>query len=229
MFNNLITYISSGIVQQGTLLNQISALTLTFDNIANAAIMIGGDAADVNDWNTFFGFDSDPTLYTDTLILWLISFIIFWGYATWYIAYHGIPLSWSDTYYRLKEIYGKRNIGYIMTGVLWGLTLPMIPIVVENHPFMFLALVLIAFIGAAPAFNDRRLEYIVHMVGSIGSVITAIIALALVYHLYLIAGILALIVFLLYTKTVKIKNSIMWIESIVIFSGHIVILFKDVL
>jgi hypothetical protein len=42
----------------------LGALELTFDDISNAALLIGGDVSDYTVWNTFFGFDTDPTLYT---------------------------------------------------------------------------------------------------------------------------------------------------------------------
>jgi len=162
------------------------------------------------------------------LVFWLISVFIFWGYALWYIFNHEIPKSWSDTFYRLGKIYGNRNKGYILTGVLWGLTLPIIPVAIEKHTFMFLVLCLIALIGSAPAFKDSKMEYNVHMFGSIGSVATAIVAFAVFYKLYIVAALLAIIVALLYTNIVKINNKIMWIESLVILSGHIIILLKDI-
>jgi hypothetical protein len=42
----------------------LGALELTFDDIANADLLIGGSSSDYTVWNTFFGFDTDPTLYT---------------------------------------------------------------------------------------------------------------------------------------------------------------------
>ncbi len=163
-----------------------------------------------------------------TFILWMISFITFWGYATWYVIAHGVPTSWSDTFYRLQEFSGKKNMGYILTGVLWVMAMAMIPITVEKHPFMFLVLCLIMFIGAAPAFKSSSLENFVHMFGSIGSVLVSIVAFALLYQWYILATTLLLFVALTYKGT-TIKNPTTWIESVVIFSGHIIILFKDVL
>lgn len=44
------------------------ALKLTFDDIANAALLIGGDASDVADWNTFFDLPTNGTPFTSVTV-----------------------------------------------------------------------------------------------------------------------------------------------------------------
>ena len=46
-----------------------STLTLEFDDIANASLMIGGDATSVTDWNTFFDLPTNGTPFTDIVVI----------------------------------------------------------------------------------------------------------------------------------------------------------------
>lgn len=162
------------------------------------------------------------------IILWIMSVLIFWGYALWYLIKWGVPYSWSITFYELKEKY-KKNTGYVLSLVLFGTLFPMLPLVMDKHPLMFPALAAIGFIAAAPAYRKSKMELTVHMVGSIASVTIALLAFAFSYKLYIPAAIMAAAIILMYTKVLKIKNYITLIESMVIAAGHIIILLKDII
>lgn len=163
------------------------------------------------------------------LVLWLISFISFWGYATWYIVKNGIPKSWSNTFYKLGEIYNNRNKGYIFTGILWLMALPLLPVALEGgHNLMFPVISAIALIGAAPAFKDSKMEYWAHMIGSYVSVILGTLVFGISYNLWFVSILLLLLIAGLHFKW-KPDNKTMWIESLVIFAGQVIVLIKDVL
>jgi len=161
------------------------------------------------------------------LVLWLISFLSFWGYVTWFIIKYGLPISWSDTFYVLRTEMQKRNAGYIFLGALWGLSIPMLPMAAEVNAPLFLPFVLIAFIGAAVAFKDNEMEYTVHMVSSYASVFTSILIFSLMYNLYILGGIWIGAIAAIYIS--ETKNRIMWIESLTIMTGHIILLVKEIL
>jgi len=160
------------------------------------------------------------------LILWLISVFVFWGYALWYIFNYNIPESWSDTFYTLNKI--RKSKGYIFTLILWGLVFTLLPITLEKHPIMFPVLTSIAFVGAAPAFKSSILEKKVHIIGAIISVLSMTLVIGLFYNLWYVMLILISLLALLQFKW-KPVNKTMWIESITILIGQLVILFKDVL
>ena len=79
------------------------ALKLTFDDIANADLMIGGDSADVADWNTFFDLPTNGTPFTsvtvngDEVSLFGGAGINLKGYLFTYNLYASSLLSIIDT------------------------------------------------------------------------------------------------------------------------------------
>lgn len=160
------------------------------------------------------------------LILWIISFLIFWGYAAWYLSKHKADVSWSNTFYTLNE--EKKDKGYLLLGALWGTSFPLMPLVAEKTPFMLIPLGLIVLIGAAVAFKDDKSTYKAHMFGSYGSVITALLIFGVIYGLWYVSISLALFILYIHFKW-KPYYEIKLIESIVIFAGHIIVLLKDVL
>lgn len=159
------------------------------------------------------------------IALWLISVVVFWGYAITYILFKGIPKSWSDTFYQYK----KKDDGYIFTLVLWIFAGFLMPIAVPTHNAMMLPLVAIMFVGAAPAFKGTRLEERVHVGGAITSVLSFLLVMMFSYELYAIGAAALSFIILTETKVIKIPNKTMWVESLVIALGHIVVLFENVL
>lgn len=106
----------------------------------------------------------------------IISFIImnvaFWGYVIPMSALYGIPVSISDTYYKLR-----RNLQVLFTLSMWGFAIPAIILGVEQSGLAFLAGCGIAFVGASPAFANQdgkhTMEGIVHRVGAITAIIAS--------------------------------------------------------
>ena len=110
----------------------------------------------------------------------IIMNVAFWGYVIPMCAIYGIPVSISDTYYKLR-----RNLQVLFTLSMWGFAIPAIILGVETmHASSFLAFLAgagIAFVGASPAFKSgtdaihgvSTMEGIVHrtgaLVGLIGS------------------------------------------------------------
>jgi len=160
-------------------------------------------------------------------ILWVISFVVFWGYAIGTIVARDVPVSWSATFYELDR--KKKNKGYWLTAILWTTSVSMMPIVAIKHPLMLIPLALICMIGNSPAYNKTKRKLFLHMFGSIGSVATAILVFAFVYKLYIIASALLIAVVLLQYVFTKFKQRTTAVESLVILAGHIIVLLKDVL
>ena len=108
----------------------------------------------------------------------IISFIImnvaFWGYVIPMCAIYGVPVSISDTYYKLR-----RNLQVLFTLSMWGFAIPAIILGVEQSGLAFLAGCGIAFVGASPAFRKdaingvSTMEGIVHRVGAITAIIAS--------------------------------------------------------
>ena len=106
----------------------------------------------------------------------LVSFLImnaaFWAYVIPMCMLYGIPVSISDSYYKLR-----RNLQVLFTISMWGFAIPAIILGVEQTGLAFLAGCGIAFVGASPAFKSQdgkhTMEGIVHrtgaLVGLIGS------------------------------------------------------------
>ena len=100
----------------------------------------------------------------------IISFIImnvaFWAYVIPMCAIYGIPVSISDTYYKLR-----RNLQVLFTLSMWGFAIPAIILGVEQSGLAFLAGAGIAFVGASPAFKSENgkhtMEGIVHRAGAL--------------------------------------------------------------
>lgn len=108
----------------------------------------------------------------------IIMNVAFWGYVIPMCAIYGIPVSISDSYYKLR-----RNLQVLFTLSMWGFAIPAIILGVETmHASSFLAFLSgsgIAFVGASPAFRGTdalpgvSMEGIIHrtgaLVGLIGS------------------------------------------------------------
>lgn len=62
-----VDYIVTGISPYAISLSTPPTITLTFDNIANADLMVG-DSSDVADWNTFFGLPANGTVFTSVTV-----------------------------------------------------------------------------------------------------------------------------------------------------------------
>ena len=163
------------------------------------------------------------------LIFWLTSVVSFWGYAVWYFISHGVPRSWSQTFYNLEKFYNKKGIGYVYTLALWISMFALLPVVMNTNPIMFLPIAMISFVGAAMDSKLSDMSEKVHVIGASGGIAATIILLWLSYGLWWVALPTALAVGLMMWKKTKPKNNTTWIETLVIFVAHVVTLFINVL
>lgn len=168
------------------------------------------------------------------LIFWIISVSSFWGYSIWYFIFHGVPRSWSQTFYNLEKIYKKDDIGYIYTGFLWLSMFSLLPVVMDKYPLLFLPIVLICAVGAAMDSKLSRQSMKVHIFGATGGIATMLIIMALPEKwagmgqwIYAIPTII-LIGLMMWKKT-KPKNNTTWIESLAVLVADYVVLITCVL
>ena len=96
----------------------------------------------------------------------IIMNVAFWGYVIPMCAIYGIPVSISDSYYKLR-----RNLQVLFTLSMWGFAIPAIILGVEQSGLAFFAGCGIAFVGASPAFKSENgkhtMEGIVHRAGAL--------------------------------------------------------------
>ena len=168
------------------------------------------------------------------LVFWIISVASFWGYAIWYFISHGVPRSWSQTFYNLEKIYGKNDVGYIYTGFLWVSMFSLLPVVMSKYPLMFLPIVLICAVGAAMDSKLSRQTEKVHVYGATGGIATMLIILGLPEQwlgvgVWYVAIPTTIAIWVMMVDKFKPKNNTTWIESLAVLVAHIVVLFKCVL
>lgn len=102
------------------------------------------------------------------IISLIIMNVAFWAYVIPMCAIYGVPVSISDTYYKLR-----RNLQVLFTLSMWGFAIPAIILGVEQSGLAFLAGCGIAFVGASPAFRKdaingvSTMEGIVHRTGAL--------------------------------------------------------------
>lgn len=90
------------------------------------------------------------------MILAVVSLVIFLAYLVGMYIYFGIPASLSDTYYKLENRH--KGAGWFFTAMCWGVSLPLIPYLLDVTPAgyqftAFLACAGLMFVGAAPQFK----------------------------------------------------------------------------
>ena len=158
-----------------------------------------------------------------TLILILISLTLFLSYNIIAIKQFGVPSSLSNTFYLYNN--KKRNLGYIFTGMMFAMTLTLLPAWLEVggvisswssylNPLIFFACGAIAFVGAAPAFRSCPMESAVHNISAKAAAVCAITwclsaCWQIMYVPLLTAGLVAVIG--LITKSWK-RASVYWLE-----------------
>lgn len=118
------------------------------------------------------------------LILTLVGILIFVVYNSVVIGKFGVPSSLSASFYLWNGV--KKNLGYIFTGMMFAMAFCLMPGWLEitevitpwSHYLTvlpFLAAASIAFVGAAPAFRDCKLENKVHMVSAACAAVFALL------------------------------------------------------
>lgn len=118
------------------------------------------------------------------LILSLVGILIFGIYNSSVLGMFRVPSSLSATFYLWNEV--KKNSGYIFTAMMFVMAFCLMPGWLEitavitpwSHYLTvlpFLAAASIAFVGAAPAFRDCKLENKVHMVSAACAAVFALL------------------------------------------------------
>lgn len=137
-----------------------------------------------------------------TKILFTIELLTFLSYLISVTTKYGILNSISESYYRIKN-------KWCFTFFIWGISVPIIMLGVEKNSMFFFAGALLAFVGASPAFKNKDIESIVHIIGATGGIALANLALFLCgcYYISII-----LLTFIFYATYSDMKNSTWWIE-----------------
>ena len=157
------------------------------------------------------------------LILILISLFLFTVYNAVALKRFGVPKSLSDTFYLWNSV--KKNLGYIFTGMMGGMSLTLLPAWIEVgnqvsswSPFLnflvFFTCGAIMFVGVAPAFRRDRTEGLVHEISAkIAAACALIWCFVVCYQIWYVplACIIAVLIAGLCTRTFK-KCSVYWLE-----------------
>lgn len=147
---------------------------------------------------------------------WLISAISVVGYLTWYIWKRGIPPSISQSTYR-----NKFEPLLAITLLVYSYSLA----VVWNDIIITTGAICIGLVAVKTNFlgddgkkgtsDDNKVNYDLHMIGSIAGVLIYLIGTAFYGKLWIVSGIALVAIAVFYLKLIKIKNHIAWIEIFV--------------
>lgn len=96
--------------------------------------------------------------------LFIAMIILFYGYTGYIVFKYGTQKSVSESYYRLPV---KRRFVFTAVTVLYAVLAMIIGLELTGSGLVYLAGLAIAFVGAAPAFKDDKLQKTVHMVGAV--------------------------------------------------------------
>lgn len=168
------------------------------------------------------------------ILLWLFSFLLFAGFTIYILVAKGMQLSYSKVYYVIQ-------MSPLFTLWLWAVAVPLM--IIGSTFLIFLAGALVCFVGAAPNFLGKRgvdpykykeadrppevtMELKVHMAGSYGAVLFAVLSMIFDFHLLIIPGVFLLTVAGLYFS--KWKYRIAVIEFLTFMSMFILLLIKIV-
>lgn len=157
------------------------------------------------------------------LVLIIVSLLLFTAYNAVALKRFGVPKSLSDTFYLWNGV--KKNLGYIFTGMMGGMSLTLLPAWIEVgnqvsswstflNFLVFFACGAIMFVGVAPAFRSDRTEGLVHELSAkIAAACALIWCFVVCYQIWYVplACIIAVLIAGLCTKTFK-KCSVYWLE-----------------
>jgi hypothetical protein len=169
------------------------------------------------------------------IILTLISLLLFTVYNTVALKRFGVPKSLSETFYLWNGV--KKNLGYIFTGMMGGMTFTLLPAWIEVgnqvsswSPFLnflvFFTCGAIMFVGVAPAFRGDRTEGLVHELSAkIAAACALIWCFVVCYQIWYVplACIIAVLIAGLCTRTFK-KCSVYWLEMMAFAATFITVI-----
>ena len=138
----------------------------------------------------------------------LIMFSIFYIYFFYVKNQFGILPSISDSYKRLEK--QKRNKGWWFLVFAWGLAFPMVAFMCIS-PWFVISIFCALLLGAAPQ-QQKKLTGIVHVVGALGSLLSALIFIGIFFGNWWCLGIVLITVGLL--RLLKTPNITTWEETV---------------
>jgi hypothetical protein len=155
----------------------------------------------------------------------IFSFAIFVTYTLVTIILFGILPSLSASYYKWEE---KYKCGWLFSATMFTMAVTLLPAwltLSEGSTFQFLSFLCPAsliFVGAAPKFENDRLEKWLHPIAAIICAVCAICWLLLVGHLWRVV-LISFVVLLgigIITKTFK-KSAVFWFEMVAFVATYI--------
>lgn len=150
-----------------------------------------------------------------TTILFILMVTVFLSYVSYIWIKYGIQVSISESYYVLKENDDK---SWLFIAFCWLFAFP--AMILGSSYLMTLAGAGIVFVGAAAAMHTFPTRT-VHLVGAIGGMILAGIAMIIQYHMwYMTAGVAVLAVLALLLN----KKHAMWWTELIIFAAITIVL-----
>jgi len=143
----------------------------------------------------------------------LIMFIVFCVYFFYIKKQFGILDSISNSFYELEK--RKRNSGWWFMAFAWGLGFPMIVFLYISVWFI-IPILCVLLLGAAPQFK-RKLTNTVHVFGALGSLVSALILIGILFgNWWCLVGVALQMTFTLaigLLKVYKVKNFTTWTET----------------
>lgn len=174
------------------------------------------------------------------MLLIIISLILFTAYNAVALKRFGVPKSLSETFYLWNGV--KKNLGYIFTGMMGGMTFTLLPAWIEVgnqvsswSPFLnflvFFACGAIMFVGVAPAFRSNKMEGTVHELSAkIAAACALIWCFVVCYQIWYVplACIIAVLIAGLCTRTFK-KCSVYWLEMMAFAATFMTVIVESIL
>lgn len=143
------------------------------------------------------------------VILLLVSLVSFSSYILYVVIRYGIQRSISQSYYNLKNSFGKTKADVILFFFIFFTVVPIM--IVSAKPVMIVGGGILMLVGVAPAFN-RQSQFLAHMIGSIVGIATGFMSLIFEEGIIIIPSIMAL--FIIFSLLIKLNNYIWWVENL---------------
>ena len=157
------------------------------------------------------------------LILAVVAIAIFVAYNSAVISKFGVPSSLSASFYLWNGL--KKNLGYIFTGMMFTVAFLLMPAWLEVTEIVsswskyltvlpFFGAASIAFVGAAPAFRDCKLESKVHMIAAalaaVFSLLWCVVVCYSIGWIFVLASLAIVWIVAFATKTHKTASTYWW-------------------
>lgn len=150
------------------------------------------------------------------LILSIVGTAFFSAVLALFIIWFKLPPSLSETYYNLEKKHkGWGAFFYVYLVVTVFILIA--PAVEAAGLWGFLCAAAACFIGAAPRFKEKD-QALIHVVSTIISAVSSVIALIVMHKLWVAAIIAAIVIGLaIWTKTYK-SSLVFWLEMMAFYS-----------